>query len=141
MSDSNNKTVLFKRLVKAGIRPSTQRIDILGFISSCKSHPTADEIYASVRRSNPTLSRTTVFNTVRLFAEKGIVNDINISSESTRYDSTQYAPHAHFVCRECGSICDIPIDISALACPDEFVCDNVNVYFKGICPGCQKKSE
>lgn len=141
MLDSNNKTALLKRLVDAGIRPSAQRIEILGFISSCESHPTADEIYASVHRSNPTLSRTTVYNTVRLFAEKGILNDINISSESTRYDSTQYAPHAHFVCRECGSICDIPIDISALACPDEFVCDNVNVYFKGICPGCQKKSE
>lgn len=141
MLDSNNKTALLKRLVDAGIRPSAQRIEILGFISSCKSHPTADEIYASIHRSNPTLSRTTVFNTVRLFAEKGIVNDINISPDSTRYDSTQYERHAHFVCRECGRIYDIPFDMSSLACPDEFACDNVNVYFKGICPECQKKSK
>lgn len=139
MSDSANKTDLLKRLTDAGIRPSAQRLEILGFVSSCKSHPTADEIYACVHRNNPTLSRTTVFNTVRLFAEKGIVNDINISSDSTRYDSTQYMPHAHFVCRECAMIYDIPIDISALTCPGDFVCDNVNVYFKGICPSCRKK--
>ncbi len=37
--------------------------------------------------------------------------------------------HAHFVCRECAKIYDIPIDISALTCPGDFVCDNVNVYF------------
>ena len=139
MTDSAKKTVLLKRLVDAGIRPSAQRVEILGFISSCKSHPTADEIYACVHRNNPTLSRTTVFSTLRLFAEKGIVNDINITSDSTRYDSTQYVPHAHFVCRNCGRIYDIPLDISGLTCPDEFVCDNVNVFFKGICPGCQAK--
>ena len=139
MLDSADKMELLKRLTEVGIRPSAQRLEILGFISSCKSHPTADEIYACVHRNNPTLSRTTVFSTVRLFAEKGIVNDINISSDSTRYDSTQYKPHAHFVCRECGEIYDIPIDISALTCPDDFVYDNVNVYFKGICPSCQKK--
>lgn len=139
MKSDFNKIGLLKRLTDAGIRPSVQRLEILEFISSCKSHPTAEEIYSFVHRNNPKLSRTTVFSCVKLLAEKGLVNDIDIASDSTRYDSTQYAPHAHFICRDCRKIFDIPFDMSALAAPADYICDNVNLYFKGICPECRKK--
>lgn len=139
MTNEINKTDILKKLTDAGIRPSMQRLEILNFISSNKSHPTADEIYSFVHRNNPTLSRTTVFNNVKLLSEKGLVNDINISSDSTRYDSTLSVPHAHFICRECKKIFDIPFDMSVLTIPDEFSCDNVNIYFKGICPECKKR--
>lgn len=135
----NDKTVLLKKLTDAGVRPSIQRLEILEFISLSDSHPSADEIYSFVHRHNPTLSRTTVFNNVKLLAEKGLVNDINISSDSTRYDSVLHMPHAHFICRECSKIFDIPLDMSSLKAPADFLCDNVNVYFKGVCPECVKK--
>lgn len=138
MKTDIDKSKLIKELTDAGIRPSMQRLEILEFISSCRSHPTADEIYSSLSRENPTLSRTTVFSSVKLFAEKGLVNDINISSESTIYDSALYQPHAHFICRDCRKVFDIPLDMSMLTAPDNFICDNVNVYFKGICPECKK---
>lgn len=138
MNKDVDRIGLLKKLTDAGIRPSVQRLEILEFISSCKSHPTAEEIYSFVHRNNPTLSRTTVFSSVRLLAEKGLVNDITISSDSTRYDSAQYVPHAHFVCRQCKRIFDIPFDMSTITAPAEFNCDNVNVYFKGICPECKK---
>lgn len=141
MKTNDHNTELLEKLTEADIRPSMQRLEILEFISSCKSHPTADEIYAFVHRNNPTMSRTTVFNSVRLLAEKGLINDINIAADSTRYDSADYTPHAHFICRECKRIFDIPFDMSALTAPDDFACDNVNVYFKGICPECRKKTE
>lgn len=138
MDKGVDKTALIKRLTDAGVRPSLQRLEILGFICSCKSHPTADEIYSCLHRNNPTLSRTTVFNSLRLFSEKGLVNDISISSDSTRYDSTLCERHAHFVCRRCGRIFDVPFDMSVLTAPDELDCDSVNVYFKGICGECKK---
>lgn len=141
MSKSDKKNELVKRLADAGIRSSMQRLEILDFISSSESHPTADEIYSFIHRNNPTLSRTTVFSSVKLLAEKGLINDINISSDSTRYDSALYTPHAHFICRDCKKIFDIPLDMSALTVPAEFFCDNVNVYFKGICPECGKKRD
>ena len=139
MKNNSRKAELAKILSDNGIRPSMQRIEILEFISSCKSHPSADEIYSFVHQNNPTLSRTTVFSSVKLLAEKGLINDITISPDSTRYDSALYTPHAHFVCRDCKKIFDIPFDTSALTAPADYFCDNVNVYFKGICPECGKK--
>lgn len=141
MNSKDNKSVLLKRLTDAGIRPSMQRLEILEYISSCKTHPTADEIYSFIHQNNPTLSRTTVFSTVKLLAEKGLVNDINISPDSTRYDSAQSTPHAHFICRDCRKIIDLPFDMSVLTVPADFLCDNVNVYFKGVCPDCSKKKD
>ncbi len=133
------KAELLRKITDAGIRPSIQRLEILEFVSTSKSHPTAEEIYTFVHRNNPTLSRTTVFNNLKLLAEKGLVNDLNISPDSTRYDSTLPLPHAHFICRECKKIFDIPLDMSALTAPANFCCDNINVYFKGICPDCGKR--
>lgn len=139
MKQNVDRDALLRKLTAVGIRPSIQRLEILEFISSSHTHPTADEIYSFVHRNNPTLSKTTVFNSVKLLAEKGLINDINISADSTRYDSTLHAPHAHFICRECRRIFDIPLDMSSLAVPADFSCDNVNVYFKGVCPECGKK--
>ena len=139
MEKENSKTRFHKMLLDAGIRPSAQRIEILEYVSSCESHPTADEIYSFLVKENPTLSRTTVFSSVKLLAEKGLINDIDISSESTRYDTVSRAPHAHFMCRKCKRIFDVPLDMSALTVPVDFSCDNVIVFFKGICPECKCK--
>ena len=128
---------LIDQLTKAGIRPSVQRLAVLEYVASSTTHPTADEIYMHLKEQRPMLSRATVFNTLRLLAEKHLINDIDIAAESTRYDSADYQPHAHFLCRQCGRIFDVPFDISALHAPDAFKCDNVNLYFKGICPQCK----
>ena len=138
MNNDGDKTRYMKTLADAGIKPSVQRIEILDFVSRSMSHPTAEEIYAHLVNDNPALSRTTVFNNVRLLAEKGLVNDINIMADSTRYDSFERVPHAHFVCRRCRRIFDVPMDMASVATPAGFLCDNVNVYFKGVCPECRK---
>lgn len=135
----NNRNKLQSALIEAGIRPSLQRLTILEYIRSCESHPTADEVYAHLVIYNPMLSRTTVFSCLKLFVEKGLVNDIDISSDSTRYDDARRTPHGHFMCRECQRIFDMPLDMTSLKVNDGFVCDNVNVFFKGLCPECNKR--
>lgn len=137
----SRRTELMRQLLDAGIRPSAQRIAIMEYISACRCHPTADEAYAELVREHPTLSRTTVFSGLKLLAEKGLLNDIDISAESTRYDYAHRPPHAHFMCRDCHRIFDIPFDLGALPSPADFECDNVNVFFKGRCPECLKKLE
>lgn len=139
MQKATKRAEFMKQLSAAGIRPSAQRLAILEFISSCRCHPTADDIYSALAPTQPTLSRTTVFNCLRLLAGKGLLNDIDIASESTRYDSASLRPHAHFMCRECRKIFDIPFNMEAIPAPDDFQCDNVNVFFKGLCPECSKK--
>lgn len=140
MIADNLRTDLLKQLLAAGIRPSAQRLAILEYISACRCHPTADDVYSSLVEQNPTLSRTTVFSCLKLLAEKGLVNSIDISAESTRYDSARTKPHAHFMCRECQQIFDIPFDIAATETPKGFQCDNINVFFKGLCPDCIKRN-
>lgn len=137
MMDSNRHK-LHSDLTEAGIRPSLQRLLILDYIRSCESHPTADEVYSHLVADNPILSRTTVFNCLKLFVDKGLVNDIDILSDSTRYDDASRTPHGHFMCRKCHRIFDMPLDMTALKVNDGFVCDNVNVFFKGLCPECVK---
>ncbi len=139
MNPEENRIALLRRLSEAGVRPSAQRLAVLEYLSSCECHPTADEIYSRLVRDYPTLSRTTVFSCLRLFAEKGLLNDIDISADSTRYDSALRKPHAHFICRKCRRIFDIPFDMESLSAPDNFECDNVNVFFKGLCPECCKR--
>ena len=140
MDTNVNRNRLLNMLADAGIRPSVQRLAILEYVSSCTCHPTADEIYDVLHKQNPLLSRTTVFSCVKLLSEKGLINDIDISPDSTRYDSAEYTPHTHFMCRQCRRIFDIPLDISSLCVPDDFKCDNINVFYKGLCPECSGKT-
>lgn len=141
MSNYNSKAVFAKILAGVGIRPSVQRVAILEYVSLCECHPTAEEIYAFLLKDNPMLSRTTVFSNLRLLAEKSLINDIDILSDSTRYDKTTDPPHAHFMCRRCRRIFDVPIEMPMPLPPSEFQCDNVNVFFKGICQECVAKSD
>lgn len=85
---------LHYRLSEADIRPSMQRLAILEYINSCYCHPTADEVYSELVKEHPTLSRTTVFSSLKLLSEKGLVNNIDISSDSTRYDAADRQPMA-----------------------------------------------
>lgn len=141
MNFTTDRKGLQRMLSAAGIRASVQRLDILEYISSCTLHPTAEAVYSALKERNPMLSRTTVFSCLRLFAEKGLANDIDIAAESTRYDSRQKAPHAHFMCRECRRIFDIPCEMPSFDMPEDFGCDSVNVFFKGICPECAGKKK
>ena len=74
---------LHYRLSEADIRPSMQRLAILEYINSCYCHPTADEVYSELVKEHPTLSRTTVFSSLKLLSEKGLVNNIHAMTPPT----------------------------------------------------------
>ena len=61
----------YNRLLEHNIKPSMQRIAIMNYLMEHKTHPSADEIYTELSPSMPTLSKTTVYNTLRLFSEQG----------------------------------------------------------------------
>ncbi len=89
-----------------GIRPSVQRIGIYRYLTENKNHPTADMLYTALQPSMPTLSKTTVYNTLRLFEHHGLVQTVPIENDEVRYDAdTEF--HVHFKCTRCGGICDI----------------------------------
>ena len=71
-------------LLEHNIKPSVIRIMIYDFLKGTKSHPTVDDIYQHILPEAPTLSRTTVYNSVKLFSEKGIVKILPIDGVQVR---------------------------------------------------------
>lgn len=120
----------------AGIQPSMQRMAILEMLAAERCHPSAEEIYNRLLPSIPTLSRTTVYNTLHLMAEKNLVHEIEIEPGVTRYDLAIRAPHGHFLCRVCGRIFDIALTVSPDDVPGGFAADTVDVFCRGLCPEC-----
>mgnify|MGYP001685632591 CR=1 FL=1 len=69
-----------------GIRPSTQRIAIMQFLLDNHTHPTAEEIHLKLLPKIPSLSKTTVYNTMKLFIRKGVAIMIDIDGRNARFD-------------------------------------------------------
>ena len=122
------------------IRPSYQRVKIFEYLIVNKNHPTVDMIYKSLSPEIPTLSKTTVYNTLNLFVEKKIAIVILVEENEARYDADT-SIHGHFKCEECGAVIDIVLDIEKLELPqlDKFQINEHHLYFKGICEKCLNK--
>lgn len=124
-------------LSSKGVRPSAQRILILSHLAYNRTHPTVDDIYNSLHPNHPTLSRTTVYNTLKLLSAAGLIRAIAFENgESTHWDFSEH-PHAHFLCVRCGSLTDINLSLPGLPpLPTGYVVTEIGVTFKGLCPSC-----
>ncbi|MBA1336307.1 MAG: transcriptional repressor [Firmicutes bacterium] len=120
-----------------GIKPSYPRIKILEYLITKRSHPTVDEIYSNLVKEIPTLSKTTVYNTLNLLISANIVRVVASEENETRYDA-DVTSHGHFKCEKCGAIYDFRIDVGALKTDDlkNFKIKEKNVYYRGICEEC-----
>lgn len=104
-----------------------------------KTHPTVDTIFQALLPEYPSLSRTTVYNTLELLREKNLVQVLDFGEGYLRYDADCSA-HSHFRCDCCGTVYDImspPPDCSKLA-PKGFSLRQVQLYMAGTCAQCSK---
>jgi Fur family iron response transcriptional regulator len=92
-----------------GIRPSAQRVAIAECVLSTSDHPAADEVFARVTARLPVVSRATVYNTLHLFVERGLLREFVLTEGRLVYDP-HVAPHHHLIDEETGAIHDIPWD-------------------------------
>jgi Fe2+ or Zn2+ uptake regulation protein len=90
-----------------GIQPSAQRVAVAEFILQTDEHPTADAVWSKVRRRFPMISRATVYNTLNLFVEKGLVRQLVLAEGSVVFDP-KTERHHHFIDEATGAIYDIP---------------------------------
>ena len=125
------------------IKPSVQRIAIMQYLLEHKTHPCIDEIYSALCTSIPTLSKTTVYNTLKLFTEHGAAQMLTIDERNACFDGDTSC-HAHFLCRKCGRIFDFPLPLMERRATDElnqtgFQTDETQLYYKGLCPDCKKE--
>src|SRR5574344_2847247 len=97
-------------LLQYNIKPSVQRMAIMQYLLEYKSHPSVDEVYNALAPSIPTLSKTTVYNTLKLFVEHGAAQMLTIDERNVCFDA-ELDLHAHFQCKHCGKIFDLPLDL------------------------------
>lgn len=130
-------TQLKEILQEKGISLSHQRLKVLEYLVSNNFHPTVEQIYHHLHQEIPTLSKSTVYNTLKTLVSVGVVKELMIENNEARYDIiTDF--HGHFKCDHCGKIYnfDIQLDDMSLNGLNKFFIKQKDVYFKGVCPDC-----
>ena len=136
------KSEAYTRLMERGIRPSMQRLAIMDYLINHPIHPTIDDVYQALSNKVPTLSRTTVYNTLRMLSENQAAQMITIDEHRVCYDGNVES-HVHFYCKKCGKIIDLFGEQAPKLESEKTVEGNIiqeeQLYYKGICAKCAKK--
>jgi len=107
---------ILEKLKQHGIMPTSQRIEVATILLARPQHLSADQIIDKLQGRDSRVSKATVYNTLKLFSEQGIVKELSVDSSRKFYDSTT-DPHHHFFHVDSGKLSDIPasqVSISSL---------------------------
>ncbi|MCM1311299.1 MAG: transcriptional repressor [Bacteroides sp.] len=129
-----------KKLEEKGIRPTANRILVMRALHSFSHSFSLREMEDKI----DTLDKSSVFRTLRLFADHHLIHEIDDGSGSLKYElcMAEHTPdnddlHTHFFCEKCGrTICLHDIPVPRVRLPDGFVAESVNYVIKGICDEC-----
>ena len=128
-----------------GLSPSPQRMAIYEFLKNNAIHPTVDTIYNAVRQELPSISRTTVYNTVKRLSAVGAIQEVIIEDGELRYDA-DISSHGHFKCLQCGEVYDLfppentPMVEKIHGLPENFQITRIHLCCRGICGKCSEKN-
>jgi len=130
---------LKKILLDKEIHPTHQRLMVYDYLNKNHSHPTVDQIYSSLHKSIPTLSKMTVYNVLKVLVKGGLANEIHTIYGESHYDLVE-EPHAHFHCTRCHQIYDLSIKNNIIdhQLISNFKVSSQTVYLTGLCPDCNK---
>jgi Fur family peroxide stress response transcriptional regulator len=129
---------------RAGVKLTPQRLEIFREVAGTGDHPDIETIYRNIRRKMPTVSLDTVYRTLALFTDLGLVKTVRPLNERVRFDANLDVHH-HFVCSRCGAMLDFAdprfdtIEIPRAAAQLGRV-ESRHLELRGICADCLKKS-
>ena len=125
-------------LKERGILPTPLRQMLLEYLLSTDSHPTREAMFEHINAAGQTCSRATVYNTLNLLAEKGLVIPLRCEDEHLHYDA-DLTPHAHFRCNACQKLWNLPLSIDTASVPNlhGFLPERSEIIVYGLCPGCR----
>lgn len=104
-----SRTDVLALFEKHEILPTPQRLEIANLLLERPQHLSADQIIERLRAAGSAVSKATVYNTLNLFSERGIVREVMVDPVRKFYDSTT-RPHHHFFNVDTGQLTDIPDD-------------------------------
>jgi Fe2+ or Zn2+ uptake regulation protein len=141
MSPTAPDALLIAKLRERGQRVTSQRLLIHRALAARDQHLTAEQVLDSVSDTLPGTSLPTVYATLELFEELGLVRRVSTGSGAVLFDS-RVAPHAHTVCRACGAIADLDEPVASprawrLAHDAGFDPDHAQLVIWGTCADCR----
>ena len=138
-------TLIIETLRQKGYKATPQRIAICRFALHSRDHPTAQRIYDEVKKVHPTVSLATVYKTLRIMSEHGLIQELDFPEGRARFDS-YLEPHVNLVCLRCGSIQDMEDPaaremIASVTGKTEFMRTGQRLDIYGVCKMCRNKTK
>jgi Fur family transcriptional regulator, peroxide stress response regulator len=144
MTDPN---VRFNQMIVAlkerNFRLTPQRVELVRLIAISDGHPSASQLYTTIKRQFPTMSHATVYKTLSLLKEMDQVLEIDLRDDS-HYDGNRPQPHPHLICIKCNKIIDgeVSLDQESLMKLEQvsgykILRPQISLY--GLCPECKTK--
>ncbi len=130
------KDFIIGLLKKQNVSITIQRIAVLEFLLKNPIHPSVEEIYQALKPHFLSISKATVYNTLLILKEQGIIQEITIEKKQARYDGNPN-PHGHFFCYSCQKVFDVEAQFELKE--KGFKVDAFQSYFYGHCPYCEVK--
>ncbi len=131
-------------LKDAGYRVTSQRRIICDYLAETDQHPTPYQVYAGISQVHPEISRATVYNTLNVLAQLGVIVEIAIGSDHTHYE-TNAEPHINLICLRCHQVVDhhqpgLPDDLQADIRSDTgFEPVTARIDMLGFCEECRER--
>jgi Fur family ferric uptake transcriptional regulator len=127
-----------------GFRITPQREMIIEAIAHQGNHINAEDVFTLVQQRTQSMNIATVYRTLDLLVEQGLVSRIDLGEGRVMYATTQHGPHIHLVCRQCGRIIDADQELLSalkdrLETEYQFAADLQHISLLGLCSSCQKK--
>lgn len=134
---------LIKFLKEKGYKVTPQRIAVYDILKNTKEHPSVDMLYSSLQPIYPTMSLATVYKSLEVFKELGLVQELNVGEDKFRYDAN-VNQHPHITCTSCGRVEDVDdemlFDLSEqVEKKTGYKLISQQLYFFGYCPNCKHK--
>jgi Fur family peroxide stress response transcriptional regulator len=136
---------LRKALGSAGVRVTHQRLEVFREVARSGDHPDAETVFRGVRERLPTISLDTVYRTLWLLIDLGLITTLGLPRERYRFDGNM-RPHHHFVCTKCGMTGDFySHELDQLDVPDAVnelgVPQRIQVEVRGLCRRCLQDND
>lgn len=134
-----------RTLRDGNLQVTAQRLAVIRAVAA-HPHSTANEVAELVRADIGAISRQSVYDTLALFAEREIIRRVQPAGSAARYECRVADNHHHLVCRSCDRLIDVDCAVGEMPClvpvdSGDFVVDEAEVTYWGICPACRKAEE
>jgi len=140
-----DQSQLMKELRMKGYKVTPQRMAICELVLNSKDHPTAEQVYISLKKKYPAISLATVYQVLHLLTEMGMLQELGFSGWNARYDPN-VEPHINVVCKECGKVVDysdqsVTKKIKEMLRGLDFEPKGVRIDVYKICEGCKSRMD